>query len=393
MLRRLNRANKAENAGRETANVPRLDRARYNGLPRGSDRRQSLPAAVLILIFRNFPNNDHPTGIDHDQRSIANATETGMNTAWLARLPAGLFSIPVGLFGLAGAWRRAIGYGWPVATDISGALLGTALISWSVLLLLYVAKCALHAPVVNREFSHPVRGSLLALIPLSIMLAAISGAQSDSPWWLAVVLLALAMQGVIAIRVVSILATGQIAQKDITPALYLPFVGGGFVGGMAMAALHYPGWGALLFGMGLAGWALLEVRILSRLFEGPMPLALRPTIGVELAPPAVATLAAGAIWPQLPGDVLIVGLGIAAGPVVAVLVRYRWWQEVPFSTGFWSFSFPIAALAGAVVEVVRRGGWPPLVGGLALLLASAVIAWLVARTLALLLAGELIPAD
>ena len=120
----------------------------------------------------------------------------------------------------------------------------------------------------------------------------------------------------------------------MTPALYLPPAAGGFVGAMALSTLAYPGWAALLFGMGLASWALLEVRVLNRLFEGPMPEALRPTIGVELAPPAVATLAAGTIWPMLPGEVLIVGLGVAAGPIVAVMARYKWWHNVPFSIGF-----------------------------------------------------------
>jgi tellurite resistance protein len=147
---------------------------------------------------------------------------------------------------------------------------------------------------------------------------------------------------------------------------------------------------ALLFGMGLASWALLEVRVLNRLFEGPMPEALRPTIGVELAPPSVATLAAGTIWPELPGEVLIVGLGVAAGPFVAVMARYKWWHNVPFSIGFWSFSFPLAALAGAVVEVVRRGGWPPLVGGIALAVASTVISVLAARTVVLIARGRLL---
>jgi tellurite resistance protein len=122
-----------------------------------------------------------------------------------------------------------------------------------------------------------------------------------------------------------------------------------------------------------------------------MPEALRPTIGMELAPPAVATLAAATIWPLLPGDVLIVGLGIAAGPVVAVLARYRWWSTVPFTIGFWSFSFPLAAFAGAVIEVVRRGGWPPIVGATALAIASGVIAFLTLRTLLLLVRGRLIP--
>jgi len=314
-----------------------------------------------------------------------------MTTPWLARLPAALFAIPVGLFGLAAAWRRARGYGWSIAEPVGAALAWTAVAILVVLLALYAAKCLRHPRVIGTEFANPVAGSLMALIPLALMLATVCFGVAGDGAWLALVLFALTLQGIVAMRVVSILATGTLPAAAVTPALYLPPAAGGFVGAMALSTLGYPGWAALLFGMGLVGWALLEVRVLNRLFEGPMPEALRPTIGVELAPPSVATLAAGTIWPILPGDVLIVGLGVAAGPIVAVMARYKWWHNVPFSIGFWSFSFPLAALAGAVVEVVRRGGWPPLVGGIALAVASAVIAVLAVRTLALLARGRLLP--
>ena len=310
---------------------------------------------------------------------------------WLARLPAVLFAVPVGLFGLAAAWRRAKGFGWSFAEPVGVALAWAAAALATVLVLLYAAKCLRHPRVIAVEFANPVTGSLMALIPLSLLLGTVCFGTAGQTGWLTLTLVALALQGVVAMRVVSILATGALPAAAVTPALYLPPTAGGFVGAMALSSLAYPGWAALLFGMGLASWALLEVRVLNRLFEGPMPEALRPTIGVELAPPSVATLAAGTIWPELPGEVLIVGLGVAAGPFVAVMARYKWWHNVPFSIGFWSFSFPLAALAGAVVEVVRRGGWPPVVGGIALAVASAVIAVLAVRTMALIARGQLLP--
>ena len=310
---------------------------------------------------------------------------------WLARLPAGLFAIPVGLFGLAGAWRRGQGFEWSVAGPVATAVAAVAAAVLGVLLLLYAAKLVRHRAAVVAEFRHPVAGAVMATIPLSLLLAAVYYAESGHAGWLTLTLAALALQGVIALRVVRQLATGALPGAMVTPALYLPPVAGGLVGAMALGTQGYPGWAALLFGMGLAGWALLEVRVLNRLFEGAMPEALRPTIGVELAPPAVATLAAGVVWPGLPGEVLIVGLGVAAGPVVAVAARYGWWGRVPFSLGFWSFSFPLAALAGATIEVVRRGGWPPVYGGIALALATAAIAWLAVLTVRLAAQGRLLP--
>jgi tellurite resistance protein len=171
----------------------------------------------------------------------------------------------------------------------------------------------------------------------------------------------------------------------------VPTVAGGLVGALALSALGLAGWATLLFGMGLGAWALLEMRILNRLFAGPLPPALRPTLGIEMAPAAVGALALATLWPALPPDVLLVGLGIASGPVLAVLTRWRYWTAVPFSAGFWSFSFPLAAMAGATVEAVRRGGWPPVVAVLAVAIATAVIAFLSVRTLVLLLRGKLLP--
>lgn len=315
-----------------------------------------------------------------------------MKTNWLERMHAGLFAIPFGLFELSSAWHRAVGFGWQVASDVSSLILYFTCLVWAILLVLYVARCIRYRHALLNEFMNPVQGALMALLPLSILLFVMIQGQPGSNGWLAITLIGLTLQLIIAARVVSMLSHGQMPEFAVTPALYLPPVTGGFVGGIAMAVVGYPGWGALLFGMGLAGWALLEARVLNRIFHGPMPEALRPMIGIEMAPPALATLAAGTIWPELPGEVLIVGLGVAAGPILAVFLRYRWWHKVPFTAGFWSFSFPLAALAGAVIEVVRRGHWPSLVGGIALLIASAVIAFLSIRTVILLFQGRLLPA-
>jgi tellurite resistance protein len=231
----------------------------------------------------------------------------------------------------------------------------------------------------------------MGLIPVSVLLCIVYYGAPGSDGWLLFALIAIAFLGALAIRTVALITNGEVPANSITPALYVPPVAGGLVGALALNALGYAGWAALLLGMGLASWALLEARVLNRLFEGTMPEALRPTVGLELAPPTVGTLTVASIWPQLPGDVLIIGLGLVAGPLVAVMARYKWWSRVPFAIGFWSFSFPLAAFAGGVIEVVRRGGWPAPVGAIALALTSLVIAFLLVRTLLLLVRGNLIP--
>ena len=311
-------------------------------------------------------------------------------------MPPGLFAIPFGLLGLAGAWRRIAAVKWEYADAIATASLNVATGLLELLLVLWVVRLIRFRADVARDFNHPVQGAMLSLAPLSVMLAVAlwsspGSAMTAGGWGAPIVALALAVQAVIAVRVVSQVATGGIAGDTMTPALYLPPVGGGLIGAMALSALGHHGWAVLLFGMALGGWALLEVRVLNRLFAGPLPPPLRPTLGVEIAPAPVATLTASILWPALPADVLLIGLGVACGPILAVLARWRWWSGIPVSAGFWSFSFPVAAFASAITETVRRGGWPPAVAYAAALIATALILFLALRTLLLLLRGRLIP--
>jgi len=326
------------------------------------------------------------------------AAPAAATASWLQRLPPGLFAIPLGLTGLAGSWGR-LGQADAQATwaaPLKTALAGLGLGLWALLALLWALKLLRHPEQVRGLWGHPLQGSFLALVPVSTLLLVAVNAQAlpahgTGLSLLLLVLAALALQLSIAWRVVAQLTTGRIGPELVTPALYLPTVAGGFVGAMALQALGLHGWAVLLFGVGLGAWALLEARILHRLFAGPLPLPLRPTLGLELAPTSVGALTLAVLWPQLPADVLLVALGIGTGPALAVLARWRWWLETPFSVGFWSFSFPLAAYAGAIVEAVHRGGWPLWPAWAAVGLASAVIAFLALRTLLLWRAGRLLP--
>ena len=136
---------------------------------------------------------------------------------------------------------------------------------------------------------------MIALLPVSTLLAVAQMAPLEADGHAiatALTLAALALQGAIAWEVVALLSTGRMPAELVTPALYLPIVPGGFVGAMALDAVGLPGWAGLLIGMGAGGWTLLEVHILHRLFSGALEPALRPTLGIEMAPAAVAIASA-----------------------------------------------------------------------------------------------------
>ena len=325
----------------------------------------------------------------------ATVTPIGTGRPWLARLPPGLLAIVFGLLGLAGTWGRLSGFGITTNTDVVAMILLISATGLLVLLLLLnLIREVRHRVEAANDRAHPVQGALLSLLPLTILLSValwlpLYPQYRDLMFSLAVA--ALVVQGSIAWRIVARAATGDLPADMVTPALYLPPVGGGLIGALALNALGSHGWAVLLFGMGIGAWALLELRVLNRLFAGQLPPPLRPTLGVEIAPAPVATLVAATLWPALPADVLLIGLGISCGPLIAVLARWRWWTNVPFSAGFWSFSFPVAAFGSVIVEAVRRGGWPMEVAYGAVLVASAVIGYLAVRTLTLLFRRRLLP--
>ncbi|MES2047640.1 MAG: hypothetical protein V4447_04510 [Pseudomonadota bacterium] len=313
---------------------------------------------------------------------------------WLARLHPGLFGIPLGLLGLSSSWHHLAGFGAEFSATVAQGLLLLALLILAVLLLLSTLKLIVFPTVFKQEFTHPVLGALLALMPVACLVAVVILRPAHPEWQFiscVVISLCLMLQAAIAWQIVAQLSTGQMPAELISPALYVPIVPGGFVGAMALNAIGLPGFAMLLMGMGLGGWALLEMRILNRLFSGPLLLGLRPTLGIEIAPAAVGSLAVATLWPDLPADFLMIGLGIASGPMLAVLTRWRWWSATPFSANFWSFSFPLAAISASVVEAVRRGGWPPAVAYAAVILVSFLVLFLAVRTLILLLTGRLLP--
>jgi tellurite resistance protein len=206
-----------------------------------------------------------------------------------------------------------------------------------------------------------------------------------------ITIIALIFQFITAWKMVEMLSSGKMPAELITPALYVPVVPGGLVGGMALNAIGFSGFGVLLWGMGVGAWALLEMRILSHLFKGPLPEPIRATIGIEMAPAAVSTLTAIALWPTIPVDAILIGLGIASGPILAVLTRWKAWTNIPFSFGFWSFSFPVAATASCIIEAVQRGSWPKEVAVISVSLATLIIGYLALRTLIQLIQGKLLP--
>src|SRR6185437_3354492 len=131
----------------------------------------------------------------------------------------------------------------------------------------------------------------------------------------------------------------------------LPTVAGGLIAATTSYKVGLPVVAVAFFNVGLFFWVVISTVLLARLaFFTPLPAALTPTCAILLAPPAVA----GTAWFTINGEradllstVLLGLLVLMALQQVALIPRYR---VLPFTLGFWSFTFPLAAAGGYGIE-------------------------------------------
>lgn len=178
------------------------------------------------------------------------------------------------------------------------------------------------------------------------------------------------------------------------PGYFLPTVAGGLLGAGGCAALGSAGPARLMFGYGAVCWLLLGSILLLRLFTvPPLPMALLPTMAIELAPPVVA----GNAWFAVNGgraDAL--ALALAGYAVLMALVQVGLapaYVRVRFSTGTWAFAFSYAAGITVAIRWLSVEHVPDQRGLTYLLLAPITvgIAALASRTAVALARGTLLP--
>jgi tellurite resistance protein len=175
--------------------------------------------------------------------------------------------------------------------------------------------------------------------------------------------------------------------------LYLPTVAGSFVTAAVAAALGFADWGQLAFGAGLFSWLALESVLVHRLFVADgLPLLLRPTLGIQLAPPAVGAVAYLSVTAGLPDVVAHALVGYALLQLLVLLRMLPWIRQQPFAASYWGFTFGVTALAIAPLRMIERGDTGPVavLAPCLSVVANGVIAVLSVATVYLLMRGQLL---
>jgi tellurite resistance protein len=308
-------------------------------------------------------------------------------------VPASFFSFVLGLGGLGNGWRVAARL-WNVPGWIGESILAFAALVWFVVAVLYAGKWVWARDQALAEFRHPVQCCFVGLGGVATLLIAVAAVPHSAALAWCLFALGVATQLGFAVYRTGSLWQGGRDHGATTPVLYLPMVAGNFVAAIALGALGQPSWGALFFGGGLFTWFAVESVLLHRLYvHDALPPALRPTLGIQLAPPVVgasAWLGINGGNPDLFAQALI-GYGLLQALILLRLAP--WIRQQPFGAGYWAFSFGVTALPLAAMRMLEHGA-SGAVAELALplfALANLFVAGLVLGTLVLLLQGRLLP--
>lgn len=310
-------------------------------------------------------------------------------------VPAAFFSMVLGIAGLGHAWRRAHQV-WDVSPLVGETLMAMAASLWCLLLILYLAKWWWARQLAMEETRHPVQCCFIGLIGVATMLVA--GAVLPYHRRCAELLFlagALFTWGFAAWRT-GLMWRGERDEATNTAVLYLPTVAGGFVTASLLGALGYREWGQLAFGAGAFSWLAIESVLLHRMYCSPaLTAALRPTMGIQLAPPAVGLVAYLSVNQGAP-DILAYGMfGYALLQGLILLRMARWIASAPSVASFWAFSFGLTALAAAPLGMIEHGAGlaspaavlAPYIFGVV----NVLLLLLFLATLRLLFRGQLLP--
>jgi tellurite resistance protein len=293
-------------------------------------------------------------------------------------IPPNSFGMAFGTVGLAGTWLAAADTGL-APRAVGDALLAVAAALWAVVLAAYAVHVGAHRGTLRSDLAHPV---LAPFVSLAVITPMVLAARGVAPW--APTLGAVLVDVFLAATVLhgawftGQLIAGEYAIDQMHPGYFLPTVAGGLVASASAAEVGQHGLGTAMFGYGMICWAILGSMILARLFFRPaLPPPLRPTLAIEVAPAAVASLA----WSAVHGPAIDTLTAVLAGyGVLMVLAQVRLvpiYLRLPFGVGFWAFAFAWAAVATTALHWIA--GTRPAGG--------AVWAWLVIAAVSLLIGG------
>lgn len=283
------------------------------------------------------------------------------------RVPLNTLAIPLGLAGLAQVWSVSTSaLGLPF--ELGQAFWLIAAIAWIWTVAVHVRRGTRTDQPLSHQLTHFAQGPLAALLPIAAMLLGASLHRTIPLAGTVLTLISIAAAAAFAAWILSFWMGGEMPLESVHGGYFLPTSAAGFVGALAAAETGLDWLAVGSFAVGVFFWLVISVFFFLRLALRPtMPAPLVPTLAIMIAPPAVASAA----WLTISGgrpDHVFEGLTAMTAFMVLIqimlLPRYR---ALPFSLGFWSFTFPVASVAALTItwlHLLQPFAWQAITVGL-----------------------------
>jgi tellurite resistance protein len=280
----------------------------------------------------------------------ATLDELGGQFVAAQRIPLNFFAMSFGLAGLAGSWVTAADQGH-VSAVVGEVLLAVSAAVWFVTAGYYLRYVLSARGNIRADLLDNVASPFASLALITPMLLASHGLAPHAPG-----------AGKVLVDVFLVLTvlfggwlTGQwiygpLDLDRLHPGYFLPTVAGGFIAAASAAEVGQRRLAEVMFGLAVICWFILGSMIMARLFFRPsLPPLLMPTLAIEVAPPAVGSVAYFAING---GRVDIFAAGLAGYGLLMAVAQIRLlpaFVRLKFAPSTWAFTFSWAAVISATL--------------------------------------------
>lgn len=300
----------------------------------------------------------------------------------LKNMPISLFSIVMGMIGLAIAWKKAhITLGAPSELWVSIAGLGS--LFFIIIALFYLLKFIKYKEEVFSEWNNPIKINFFPTISISLLLqSAVWMEDFHSLSYILWISGTIIQFGFSLAIMSSWINHSHYEIKHLKPVWFIPIAGNLLV---PIAGIHFAplevSW--FFFSVGLVFWFLLLAMLFYRLFfHDPLSPKLLPTMLILLAPPAIAFVSYIGMTQTLDNFSRII---YYFGLFMTILLAFNVSKFVKnkFYLSSWAYSFPIAAMSIATFVMANKSGLY-LFNWLAvsmLVVVSSIVAILIIKTL------------
>jgi tellurite resistance protein len=268
----------------------------------------------------------------------------------VTKIPLNFFGIPFGLAGLGELWTFAARY-HDAPRIIADIVLLVSATVWLLVVSAYLRHLVFEHATLRKDLLDPIAAPFASLALITpVLLSAVGLYPHAETLGRALTDVFLCLTVLLGGWFTGQWIYGSLALDTFHPGYFLPTVAGGLVASAAAAAVGQQRLSEVMFGLGLICWIVMGSIILGRLLFRPMlPQALQPTLAIEIAPAAVASLA----WFQIHGEQIDTVAAVLGGygllMVIAQLRLAPLYSRLPFMPSTWAFTFSWAAVATAVL--------------------------------------------